>query len=62
MLGKTLGVLYRISLVTYDGTVLRYLEGSTEVIEESKFECLFLGAWLGSLGGLDIGTDDCIAL
>ena len=29
---------------TYDGTVIRYLEGSTEVIVEGNFEGLLKGA------------------
>ena len=40
----TLGALDGISLSTYDGTLIRYLESSTEVITEEKFEGLLLGA------------------
>ena len=42
-LGKTIGVLCGLSLGTYDGTVIRSLEGSTEVILEVNFEGLLLG-------------------
>ena len=34
------------------------LEVLTKVIADGKFEGLLLGAWLGSLDGLDIGTYD----
>ena len=44
MLGTTLGAICGLSLVTYDGTVIRYLEGSTEVIVEGNFEGLLKGA------------------
>ena len=44
MLVPTLGDLDGISLGTYDGTVLIYLEVSTEFIAEGSFEGLFLGA------------------
>ena len=44
---KTLGSLDGWSLVTYDGTVIRYLEGSTEGTEEGGLDGLLLGDWLG---------------
>ena len=44
-----------ISLVTYDVKVIRYLEGSTELIVEDSIGCLLLGARLGSVVGILIG-------
>ena len=44
MLGTTLGDIYGISLGTYDVTVIRYLEVSTEGTSEANFEGLLLGA------------------
>ena len=43
MLGKTIGYMYGLSLGKYDGTVTRFLEGSTEEIVEGIFEGLLLG-------------------
>ena len=52
---KTLEDLDGISLVTYDVKVIRYLEGSTELIVEDSFGFLLLGARLGSVVGILIG-------
>ena len=53
-----LGDLDGLSFGTYDGTVLRSLEGSNEGITEGKLEGLLIGALLGYLDGIEIGTDD----
>ena len=42
--GTILGYMDGLSIGTYDCKVPRYLEGSTEVIAEGKFEELLLGA------------------
>ena len=52
MLGTELGYLDGISLGTYYGTVLIYLEGSTEGLEEGNFDGFLLCAWLKSFVGL----------
>ena len=54
--GKKIGALYGISLRIYDGTMPRYLKWSTGVIVKVNFEGLILGAWLGSLDGIELST------
>ena len=44
MIGTTLVVLDGLSLGTHDGTMIRYLEGSTKGIEEGNLEGLLLSA------------------
>ena len=44
MLGTTRVSMYGLSLDIYDGTVLRYLKGSTEGISEINFDGLLIGA------------------
>ena len=51
---KSLWALYGISIGTYDGTVIRYLEGSTEVTAEGIIDGLLLGDWIVSVVGLAI--------
>ena len=51
-----------ISLCTYDGKVPRSSDGSTKINLEVNFEVLLIGAWIGSLDGMDLGTYDDNAL
>ena len=59
---KTLGALDGISLDTYDGIVLIFLEGSTEETSKGKLGVLLLGCLRVSLNILALGTDDINAL
>ena len=52
-----LGALYVFTLGTYDGADLVSPEGSTERTTGVNFEGLLLCDWLGSIDGIDIGTD-----
>ena len=58
MLGKTLGALYGLSLGTYDGIELGWLEVSTEGTTYDNLEGSWIGFWLGLVVVLDIGKND----
>ena len=53
----SLGYLYVFTLGTYNCTYLGLLEGSTERTTCGNLDVLLLGGWLGSLYGIELGTN-----
>ena len=53
----SLGALYGFTLCTYDGTDIVSPEASTEVTTGGNLKGLLLVDWLGSLYGIELGTD-----
>ena len=58
MLETTLGSLDRLSLDTYYGIELGWLEGSTDGNTYDNLEGSWLKFWLESVVGLELGTND----
>ena len=58
ILGTKLWALYGLEIGSFNGTELVSLEGSTYGNTYYKFDSLFLGAWIGSVDGRDIDTNE----
>ena len=53
----SLGALDGFTLVTYNGTEMVSLEGSTEGTTGCNLEGFLLGDWIGSIYGIELVTD-----
>ena len=54
--------LGKLPLGVYDGREIGPWEGLTVGFIDGKVECLLLGVWLGSFGGLKLGPNSGIGL